>query len=304
MWTAGRYALGLLGVLLLLGLGTAGRMWRNISCYTRAAIQHSAMQIEQELPTGVHEQKLENDLATLRNELTQRQAKLNLAASEEARLQRSVTEMRSAIARRTLLLQDAAAASKKVGAAVATVSFAGREWQQEQFDLELDRLMSEQEREQGQINVLLESLKQLQESVTEGRVLAAELEKLLQGAESEWKSLQMRRDQAVSRRQLLDLVEAAGRSNSSVAAEIGRNLDRLRTEVAEVEAANTARDRLTLAKENELERADRRQALLNRLRSSPAGTGTDDLTSTTASEQERVAGQPEPAAPDVWINKL
>lgn len=304
MWTAGRCVMGFLGVLVLLGLGTAGQMWRNVSGYTRAAVQHSAMQIEQELPTGVHEQKLENDLATLRNALIQRQAKLNLAATEETRLQQSITELQSAIARRTLLLQDAAAASQKAGATAVTVSFAGRDWEQDQFDLELDRLMSEQEHEQGQMTVLLESLNQLHGSLAEGRLLAGELEKLLWAAESEWKSLQMRRERAESRRHLLDLVETTGRSSSSVAAEIGRSLDRLRTEVAEAEAANTALGSIGAGVENGLARAGRRQDVLSRLQSSLKTADTDALTSTMESEPEGGAGQFEAVATGLPTDNL
>jgi hypothetical protein len=89
-----------------------------------------------------------------------------------------------------------------------------------------------------------------------------------------------------------------------VAAEIGRSLDRLRTEVAEAEAANTALGSIGAGVENGLARAGRRQDVLSRLQSSLKTADTDALTSTRESEPEGGAGQFEAVATGLPTDNL
>jgi hypothetical protein len=226
--------------------------------------------VEQQLPTGVRDRKLANDLEEFREEIVQRRAKLNLAAAEQTRLQQLTVELESAIERRSVLLRDAAVAAEPVPEGKGTVLFAGREWSGTQFADELERLTGEQEREQRRLEEQRDALVELEGVLAEGRAVVGEMEDLLRRSESEWQSLQLRREQAGSRRQLLDLVESAGRTGGSAAAEIGRHLEGLRSEVAEAEATNAARGNLRDGQESELSRAARHQDLLERLRRNSA----------------------------------
>ena len=267
MWSAVR-VIGWSGsALVLLSLISAGRGFIAAQGYARATIEHSARQVEQQLPGEVRDRKLANDLADFRDEIVQQRARLNLADVERTRLQRLVGELESATERRSVLLRDAAAVvAKPLAAGQGTVFFAGREWSEAQFGDELERLTEEQEREQRRLGEQREAIVQLEEVLAAGRGLVGEMEDLLRRSEAEWQSLQLRREQAGSRRQLLDLVESAGRTGNSAAAEIGRLLEGLRSEVAEAEATNVARRNLHDDQESELSRAVKRQDLLERLR--------------------------------------
>lgn len=267
MWSAVR-VIGWSGsALVLLSLISAGRGFIAAQGYARATIEHSARQVEQQLPGEVRDRKLANDLADFRDEIVQQRARLNLADVERTRLQRLVGELESATERRSVLLRDAAAVvAKPLAAGQGTVFFAGREWSEAQFGDELERLTEEQEREQRRLGEQREAIVQLEEVLAAGRGLVGEMEDLLRRSEAEWQSLQLRREQAGSRRQLLDLVESAGRTGNSAAAEIGRLLEGLRSEVAEAEATNVARRNLHDGQESELSRAVKRQDLLERLR--------------------------------------
>lgn len=267
MWSAVR-VIGWSGsALVLLSLISAGRGFSAAQGYARATIEHSARQVEQQLPGEVRDRKLANDLADFRDEIVQQRARLNLADVERTRLQRLVGELESATERRSVLLRDAAAVvAKPLAAGQGTVFFAGREWSEAQFGDELERLTEEQEREQRRLGEQREAIVQLEEVLAAGRGLVGEMEDLLRRSEAEWQSLQLRREQAGSRRQLLDLVESAGRTGNSAAAEIGRLLEGLRSEVAEAEATNVARRNLHDGQESELSRAVKRQDLLERLR--------------------------------------
>ena len=267
MWSAVR-VIGWSGsALVLLSLISAGRGFSAAQGYARATIEHSARQVEQQLPGEVRDRKLANDLADFRDEIVQQRARLNLADVERTRLQRLVGELESATERRSVLLRDAAAVvAKPLAAGQGTVFFAGREWSEAQFGDELERLTEEQEREQRRLGEQREAIVQLEEVLAAGRGLVGEMEDLLRRSEAEWQSLQLRREQAGSRRQLLDLVESAGRTGNSAAAEIGRLLEGLRSEVAEAEATNVARRNLHDDQESELSRAVKRQDLLERLR--------------------------------------
>ena len=267
MWSAVR-VIGWSGsALVLLSLISAGRGFSAAQGYARATIEHSARQVEQQLPGEVRDRKLANDLADFRDEIVQQRARLNLAVVERTRLQRLVGELESATERRSVLLRDAAAVvAKPLAAGQGTVFFAGREWSEAQFGDELERLTEEQEREQRRLGEQREAIVQLEEVLAAGRGLVGEMEDLLRRSEAEWQSLQLRREQAGSRRQLLDLVESAGRTGNSAAAEIGRLLEGLRSEVAEAEATNVARRNLHDDQESELSRAVKRQDLLERLR--------------------------------------
>ncbi|MGV2341292.1 MAG UNVERIFIED_CONTAM: hypothetical protein LVR18_47360 [Planctomycetaceae bacterium] len=87
---------------------SAGRGLNGAAGYARATIEHSAKQVEQQLPHGVRDHKLANDLAAFKDEIVQRRARLNLASAEESRLQNLKAELESAIERRAVLLRDAA----------------------------------------------------------------------------------------------------------------------------------------------------------------------------------------------------
>lgn len=267
MWSAVR-VIGWSGsALVLLILMSAGRGFSAAQGYARATLEHSARQVEQQLPGEVRDRKLANDLAAFREEIVQRRAKLNLAVLERTRLQQLVGDLELGIERRSVLLRDAAAAAAEpLAEGQGTVLFAGREWSETQFADELERLTGEQEREQRRLEEQREALVQLEEVLAAGRGLVGEMEDLLRRSEAEWQSLQLRREQAGSRRQLLDLVESTGRTGGSAAAEIGRHLEGLRSEVAEAEATNVARGNLHDGQESELSRVAKRQELLERLR--------------------------------------
>lgn len=267
MWSAVRVFVWSGSAAVLLMLAWAGQAVHSARGYTRATLETSAEQLEQRLPEGLRDRKLANDLEEFRGEIVQRRAQLNLAAVERTRLQSLVVELESGVERRSVLLRDAAAAvAEPVGESKATVLFAGREWSESQFADELERLTSEQEREQRRLEEQRQALVQLEEVLAAGRGLVGEMEDLLRQSEAEWQSLNLRREQANGRRQLLDLVESAGRTGGSAAAEIGRLLEGLRSEVAEAEATNVARGELRTDGESELSRAARRQDLLERLR--------------------------------------
>lgn len=229
-----------------IGLGTivvlSNRTISEMLGYARAAADQTVDGLEENLPDAVRDQKLRNDLNQARGAVIDRRVQLNLAETQLDRIQADVEALEEAVNRRDLILSEAYPALQSAASDPnVMVTFVGTTWEPTELESEVDRLLTEQERDQRQLAIRREALSRLAASVSEGAAAVAKMETQLVEAEHEFEVLVARREQAHSEGDLLDLVASIGSGGNSTEAQIGDHLERLRGKVERLEAGNEAR---------------------------------------------------------------
>ncbi len=235
-------ALGSLGLSLILLVAMSSRRVGEFFGYVKATADHTVQGLEENVPNAIRDQKLQNDIEQARGEIIDRRVKLNLASSEIRRMQDEIDQLTAAANRRETILAEAYPALEAAAADRLTqVSFAGTKWIPTELGAEIDRLLMEQDRDERQLTIRREAMVRLVKSVEDGSAAITQMQAKLVEAENEFQVLVVRREQAANENDLLDLVASAGRTGKTAAAEIGTNLDGLRTDVEKLEARNEAR---------------------------------------------------------------
>ncbi len=228
------------GMILLVAVSS--RHLAELFGYVKATADQTVEGLEDNVPNGIRDQKLQNDIEQARGDIIDRRVKLNLAASEIRRLQSEVDDLSAAVERRETILAEAYPALEAAAADRMTlVKFAGTDWQPTELGAEIDRLLMEQDRDERQLGIRREALERLVKSVDEGSAAITQMESKLVEAENEFQTLVVRREQAENENELLDLVASAGTRGKTAAAQIGSNLKDLRGDVEQLEARNEAR---------------------------------------------------------------
>lgn len=234
--------LGSLGLSLILLVAMSSRRVGELFGYVKATADHTVEGLEDNVPNAIRDQKLQNDIEQARGEIIDRRVKLNLASSEIRRMQDEIDQLSAASNRRETILAEAYPALEAAAADRLTqVSFAGTKWIPTELGAEIDRLLMEQDRDERQLKIRREAMERLVKSVEDGSAAITQMQAKLVEAENEFQVLVVRREQAANENDLLDLVASAGRTGKTAAAEIGTNLDGLRTDVEKLEARNEAR---------------------------------------------------------------
>lgn len=228
------------GLVLLVSISS--RPLRDLFGYARATADTTVAELETSLPDSVRDQKVRNQLEDARGELIDRRVSLSLAAGQIQDLSDEISRLKSAITRRETILADAWPAMEAAAAnRTQPVSFAGTTWQPADLSAEVDRLLSEQDRDEVQLQVRTEALERLQASVSESQLAVSEMDSRLQKAESDFDLLKIRREQAESESDLLNLLAAAGSEGNTSTAQLAKDLTDMEQQVREKEARNTAR---------------------------------------------------------------
>ncbi|MGV2333561.1 MAG UNVERIFIED_CONTAM: hypothetical protein LVR18_05340 [Planctomycetaceae bacterium] len=164
---------------------------RDLFGYARATADTTVAELETSLPDAVRDQKVRNQLEDARGELIDRRVSLSLATGQIQDLTDEIARLKSAIARRETILADAWPAMESAAADRAQpVVFAGTSWQPADLSAEVDRLLSEQDRDEVQLQVRSEALERLQASVSESQAAVSEMESRLQKAGSDFDLLE------------------------------------------------------------------------------------------------------------------
>lgn len=236
------WAIGSLGLSMILLVALSSRRVGELFGYVQATADHTVQGIEDNVPDAIRDQKLQNDIEQARGDIIDRRVKLNLASSEIRRMQEEIEQLTAATSRRETILAEAYPALEAAAADRLTqVSFAGTKWIPTELGAEIDRLLMEQDRDERQLTIRREALERLVKSVEDGSTAITQMQAKLVEAENEFQVLVVRREQAANENELLDLVASAGRTGTTAAAEIGSNLEGLRSDVEKLEARNEAR---------------------------------------------------------------
>jgi len=210
--------------------------------YARATADTTVGELETSLPDAVRDQKVQNQLEDARGELIDRRVSLSLATGQIRDLQQEVSRLKTAIERRQTILADAwPAMETAAGDRSQPVQFAGSSWQPDELGAEVDRLLSEQDRDEVQLKVRSEALARLEHSVQESQSAVSDMDTRLQQVQTDFELLKMRREQAQSESDLLDLLATAGSSGDSTTGRLAGDLTALEQQVREREARNNAR---------------------------------------------------------------
>jgi chromosome segregation ATPase len=233
---------GMVVVGLVVVVGLSSRPLADLFGYARATADTTVSGLETNLPESVRDQKVQNQLEDARGELIDRRVSLSLAAGQIRDLQGEVSRLTSAIEVRRTILADAWPAMEAAAADRSQpVQFAGRGWQPDELGAEVDRLLSEQDRDEVQLQVRSEALARLEHSVQESQSAVSDMDTRLQQAQTDFELLKMRREQAQSESDLLDLLATAGSSGDSTTGRLAGDLSALEQQVREREARNNAR---------------------------------------------------------------
>jgi len=274
----------------------SSRRMVEITYYARATADTTVAELEDSLPDSVRDQKVRNQLDDARAELIDRRAGLSLATGQIEELHDEIARLKSAIARRETILADAWPAMESAAANRAQpVSFAGTSWQPADLSAEVDRLLSEQDRDEVQLKVRSEAIERLQASVSASQLVVSEMESRLQKAESEFDLLKVRREQAESESDLLNLLAAAGNDGSTSTAQLAKDLTDMEQLVREKEARNTARRDTVPPSEARPSRLTQSYERLERLKKLHERRGGETTTETANKTPETTAPAPAPA---------
>lgn len=291
---------------LVLLVSVSSRPLGDLFGYARAAVDTTVAELETNLPEAVRDQKVRNQLDDARGELIDRRVSLSLASGQIQDLADEIARLKSAIARRETILADAwPAMEAAVADRAQPVVFAGTTWQPGDLSTEVDRLLSEQDRDEIQLQVRSEALERLQASVSESQSAVSEMETRLQKAESEFDVLKLRREQAESESDLLSLLAAAGNEENTSTAQLAKDLTDMEQQVREQEARNNARRDTVPPSESRPSRLTKSYERLERLKKlhtdRKAEVPAEKPASVSAPQSESVTElmQEQPSAADV-----
>lgn len=272
------------GILLLYYV--AGRDPRELRGLVRATADNAVDELTDKLPKEIHDRKLDQDLAQVRQDVIDRQVQLSLSNGQLDQLRNDVRNLAASTERRARLLAEAYPILEQAIASEKTqVRFANQNFAVADFQREIDNLLSAQDREEGQLRIKRIGQERLEKGAKEGEVAIADMRSALDTAEQEVTILRSRREQAEIESKTLDMVTAVTSSRGETSASVGKSLDKLKGGVETIEARNDARrmhapvsDR---ANNNELSkgwtRLESLKAIHDKLRSDNASSSADQI---------------------------
>lgn len=223
----------------------AGRRLSEATGYAQATADTAIDEITDQLPTEVRNRKLEQDLKVARQELIDRQVSLNVSRGQLERLNDDISRLEASVDRRARLLAEAYPVLKDaVDGNKAAIQFASTDYAMPDFQKEIDDLMTMQDRETRQLEIKRDGLARMEKSVHEGEQALADMRDALETTEQEIAVLKSRRDQARAEAATLDLISSVTADGGTSTSVIGENVERLSSEVEQLEARNQARRNL------------------------------------------------------------
>jgi polyhydroxyalkanoate synthesis regulator phasin len=220
----------------------SARSVSDLTGYFQATADTTVDNLTEHIPEPIQDRKLENELHVARQQLIDRQVELNLSRSQVDRLRKDVQDLDGSVARRQRLLAEAYPVMKDaVDQQRTSVRFASTDFTMAGFQKEVDDLLAQQERESRQRAIKRDGLARLEKSLTDGEWALTEMRTALEGLDQEVAVLKSRREQAQVEGATLDLISSATTGQQTVASSVGQSVDRLKTDVAKLEARNDVR---------------------------------------------------------------
>jgi chromosome segregation ATPase len=232
------------GLVLVVGglFAVSARSLSDLTGYFRATADTTVDNLTEQIPEPIQDRKLENELHVARQQLIDRQVELNLSRSQVDQLRKDVQNLEGSVARRQRLLAEAYPVMKDAVAQNQTaVRFASTDFAMPDFQKEVDDLLAQQERESRQLAIKRDGLARLEKSLSDGERALTEMRTALEGLDQEVAVLKSRREQAQVEGATLDLISSATAGQQTAATSVGQSVERLKQDVAKLEARNDAR---------------------------------------------------------------
>ena len=276
-----------LGTMVPVGLYfVADRRVGDLLRLVRASADLTVDGLEAEIPQEVHDRRRQHELATLRQDLLDRQVQLTRSKSRVAEIQKEIDRLVASVERRQRLLGEATSVLEQATEQhLESVVFAQQSLSLAAFQQELDQLLAQQQHEERQLEIQRQGIVRLQQTEEQAEASLQQLQHTLAQAEQEVELLMARRAQAEVEKQTLDMALAVTEPRRSGEDALAGSVARLREEVQDLETRNQARRANAptgaVASSNRLSRQwDRLEALRAIRDRRPAGlaaAGSDSL---------------------------
>ena len=252
----------------------------------RASADLTVDGLEAEIPQEVHDRRRQHELATLRQDLLDRQVQLTRSKSRVAEIQKEIDRLVASVERRQRLLGEATSVLEQATEQhLESVVFAQQSLSLAAFQQELDQLLAQQQHEERQLEIQRQGIARLQQTEEQAEAAIQQLQHTLAQAEQEVELLMARRAQAEVERQTLDMALSVTQPRGTGEDSLVGSVARLREEVQELETRNQARRANaptgSVASSNRLarqwDRLEALRAIRDRRPAGQAATGSDSL---------------------------
>lgn len=252
----------------------------------RASADLTVDGLEAEIPQEVHDRRRQHELATLRQDLLDRQVQLTRSKSRVAEIQKEIDRLVASVERRQRLLGEATSVLEQATEQhLESVVFAQQSLSLAAFQQELDQLLAQQQHEERQLEIQRQGIVRLQLTEEQAEASLQQLQHTLAQAEQEVELLVARRAQAEVERQTLDMALSVTQPRGTGEDSLVGSVARLREEVQELETRNQARRANaptgSVASSNRLarqwDRLEALRAIRDRQPTGQAATGSDSL---------------------------
>ena len=252
----------------------------------RASADLTVDGLEAEIPQEVHDRRRQHELATLRQDLLDRQVQLTRSKSRVAEIQKEIDRLVASVERRQRLLGEATSVLEQATEQhLESVVFAQQSLSLAAFQQELDQLLAQQQHEERQLEIQRQGIVRLQQTEEQAEASLQQLQHTLAQAEQEVELLVARRAQAEVERQTLDMALSVTQPRGTGEDSLVGSVARLREEVQELETRNQARRANaptgSVASSNRLarqwDRLEALRAIRDRRPAGQAATGSDSL---------------------------
>lgn len=276
-----------LGTMVPVGLYfVADRRVGDLLRLVRASADLTVDGLEAEIPQEVHDRRRQHELATLRQDLLDRQVQLTRSKSRVAEIQQEIDRLVASVERRQRLLGEATSVLEEATARhLESVVFAQQSLSLAAFQQELDQLLAQQQHEERQLEVQRQGIARLTQTQEQAEASLQQLQHTLAQAEQEVELLMARRAQAEVEQQTLDMALAVTEPRRSGEDALAGSVSRLREEVQDLETRNQARRANaptgSVASSNRLarqwDRLEALRAIRDRRPAGQAAAGADSL---------------------------
>jgi DNA repair exonuclease SbcCD ATPase subunit len=265
----------------------------------RASADVTVDGLEGEIPQEIHDRRRQHELASLRQDLLDRQVQLTRSKSRVAEIQKEIDRLVASVERRQRLLAEATPLLERATEQqLETVVFAQQTLPLAAFQQELDQLLAQQQHEEQQLELQRQGIARLKQTEEQAEGAIQQLQHTLTQAEQEVELLVARRAQAEVEQQTLDMAQALTQPHRPGEEALAGSVARLRDEVQALETRNQARRANapagSVASSNRLarqwDRLEALRALRDRLPAGQAATGSESLV--TAQSTGELTRQP------------
>lgn len=263
----------------------ADRRLADLVGLARASADVTVDGLEGEISQEILDRRRQHELATLRQDVLDRQVQLTRSKTRIAQTQTEIDQLTARVERRQRLLAEATplleAATEQH---LSSVTFAQHTLTLDAFQRELDQLLAQQQHEERQLAMQRQGMTRLQQTHEQAEAAIQQLHHTLAQAEQEVELLVARRAQAEIEKQTLDVIQSLSLPHRAGEEALAGSVARLRDEVQALETRNEARRAIapadSVASSNRLSRPwDRLEALRairDRLPAGPAPSASGE----------------------------